>query len=105
MYKFYYAVGASCMGGLETLPLSAGGSEHEERPEPITGLTLNTEYTVCVVAEDLQGTAISKGVHFKTALPPEKPVGEEVSGDHRDDSDGEGRVEPKQRERTGLQRE
>jgi hypothetical protein len=79
MYKFYYGVGASCMGGLETLPLSAAGGEHEELPEPVTGLTLDTEYTVCVVAEDLQGTAIGKGVHFKTALPPEAPVGEEVS--------------------------
>ncbi len=79
MYKFYYAVGASsCMGGLETLSLAATGNEHEELGEPITGLTLDTEYTVCAVAEDLQGTATSKAVHFKTAQPPEKPVGEEV---------------------------
>jgi hypothetical protein len=79
MYKFYYAVGASsCMGGLETLSLAAAGNEHEEHGEPITGLTLDTEYTVCAVAEDLQGTATSKAVHFKTAQPPEKPVGEEA---------------------------
>jgi hypothetical protein len=78
MYKFFYGVGASCMGGLETVPMAAAGNEHEERGEPIAGLTLDTEYTVCVVAEDLQGTASSIAVHFKTAQPPEKPVGEEV---------------------------
>jgi hypothetical protein len=78
MYKFFYAAGASCMGGLETLPLSAAGNEHEEHSELVKGLTPNTEYTVCAVVEDLQGTAIAKAVHFKTAIPPEKPVGLEV---------------------------
>jgi hypothetical protein len=78
MYKFYYAVGASCMGGLETLPLSAAGNQDEEHGELVKGLTPDTGYTVCVVAEDLLGTATSKAVHFKTSLPPEKPVGLEV---------------------------
>ena len=78
LYKFYYAVGASCMGGLETLPLSAPGGAHEEFGELVKSLTPDTDYTVCVVAEDLPGTATSRAVHFKTSLPPEKPVGLEV---------------------------
>ena len=78
MYKFFYNVGASCMGGHETVAMSGAGAEHEEHGEPVTGLTPGTEYSVCVSTEGFQGVAFSKAVQFKTTLPPETPVGEEV---------------------------
>ena len=84
-YAFLYKAGQSCEGGSEA-PIPAGMSlgfqnEPVATKSPVTGLTANTEYTVCLVDEDLDGTAISKAVHFTTATPPEKPVTEASSGE------------------------
>ena len=76
-YEFLYKQGpASCEGG-GTAPASPGlslGAGHEELPaEVLTGLTANTEYTVCLRVETAGGTTVGPAVHFTTALPPETP--------------------------------
>jgi hypothetical protein len=75
-YEFLYKAGATCAGGTPA-PIPPGlelGLEHEELPaETLTGLTANTEYTVCLREETTGGEAISPPVTFKTALPPETP--------------------------------
>jgi hypothetical protein len=65
MYKFFYNVGASCMGGHETVAMSGAGAENEAHDEPVTDLTPGTEYSVCVSTEGFQGVAFSKAVQFK----------------------------------------
>jgi hypothetical protein len=72
-YHFVYEAGASCAGGIETSPGVSGGQPGEVLPgEPVSGLTANTAYTVCLVEETEGGTATATA-HFTTALPPEAP--------------------------------
>jgi hypothetical protein len=77
-YKFFYRVGAACKGagGHETKP---AGLWQGLSPEPVsasvTGLTSNTNYTVCLSVTNLEGeTTPSAEVPFKTAAAPEEPV-------------------------------
>ncbi len=73
-YKFLYKQGTECEGASETLPGLSFGAAHEELPgEPVSGLTANTEYTVCLSLTTPGGTTPSAPVHFTTALPPETP--------------------------------
>src|SRR5580700_6238342 len=81
-YQFVYraSVEKECKGAGEvktpTNPGMSLGAEDEVLPaEPVTGLTANTEYAVCLVAENAAKTerTPSAAVTFKTALPPEKP--------------------------------
>jgi hypothetical protein len=77
-YEFLYKAGATCAGGTPK-PVPAGlavGIEHEPVSETLTGLTPNTEYTVCLIVRNGTGPgheSSSAPVTFKTALPPEKP--------------------------------
>jgi hypothetical protein len=75
-YKFLYKAGGSCEGGSQTAGGLALGAAHEELPgEPVSGLTADTEYTVCLSETNLASqTTLSAPVTFKTALPPETPV-------------------------------
>jgi hypothetical protein len=82
-YQFVYraSVEKECKGAGEvktpTNPGMSLGAEDEVLPaEPVTGLTANTEYAVCLVAENAAKTerTPSAAVTFKTALPPEKPT-------------------------------
>jgi hypothetical protein len=80
-YKFLYkASKTECAGGSETAPGLSLGSAHEELPgEPVSSLSANTEYTVCLSITNLKSeTTVSPPVTFKTALPPEQPAGEEA---------------------------
>ena len=80
IYEFLYKQGkAGCAGGGKA-PEPPGlmtGIEHEEVSQELSGLTANTEYTVCLRAEETTSLpheeAISSAVTFKTALPPETP--------------------------------
>jgi hypothetical protein len=76
-YEFLYKQGkAGCAGGTAA-PVPAGlmmGLEHEEVFQGLSGLTADTEYSVCLRAETAtHEMATSPVVTFKTALPPEKP--------------------------------
>ena len=77
-YEFLYKQGkAGCTGG-SAAPVPAGlliGVEHQEVFETLSGLTANTEYSVCLRAENTttHEVALSPVVTFTTALPPEKP--------------------------------
>ena len=76
-YEFLYKQGkAGCLGGAAT-PVPAGlmmGVEHEEVFETLSGLTQDTEYSVCLRVETAaHEIAFSPTVTFKTALPPETP--------------------------------
>jgi len=97
-YMFLYKAGKSCEGGSEA-PIPAGMSlgfqgESVVTDPPVAGLIPNAEYTVCLVDEDLDGTAISKAVHFTTATPPEKPVTEASSGETATTAILHGTVDP-----------
>ncbi len=75
-YQFLYNAGATCAGG-SVAPASPGislGGGHEELPaETLTGLTPDTEYTVCLRAENTAKEAtVSPPVTFTTAFP-QKP--------------------------------
>ncbi len=77
-YEFLYKAGATCVGGapVPIPPGTAMGGMHEEVTETLTGLTPNTEYTVCLVvhnSEIVPLEAVSTPVTFTTALNPEKP--------------------------------
>ena len=80
-YQFVYRPSSKaedeCKGAGEVLvPASAGmyfGLGAESFSETVTGLTADTEYAVCLVAEDKEGKTPSPAVPFKTALPPETP--------------------------------
>lgn len=77
-YEFLYKASATeCEGGSHA-PESPGfsvGLEHEEVTEGLTGLTPNTQYTVCLRAEGelAKEAAVGPPVTFTTALPPEAP--------------------------------
>jgi hypothetical protein len=72
-YHFAYNAGTSCAGGTETSPGASMNQPDEAlQGEPVSGLTANTEYTVCLIEENASGTATAT-VHFTTALPPEAP--------------------------------
>ncbi len=77
-YEFLYKAGATCVGGTP-VPIPPGmamGGEHEEVTETLTGLTPNTEYTVCLVVHNSEMVpleAVSTPVTFTTALAPEEP--------------------------------
>ena len=97
-YAFLYKAGKSCEGGSEA-PIPAGMSlgfqgEPVVTDPPVAGLIPNTEYTVCLVDQDLDGTAISKPVRFRTATPPEKPVTEASSGETATTAILHGTVDP-----------
>jgi hypothetical protein len=84
-YKFFYRVGAACKGagGHETKP---AGLWQGLSPEPVsasvTGLTSNTNYTVCLSVTNLEGeTTLSAPIPFKTATPPEKPETKPATGE------------------------
>ena len=75
-YEFLYKVGATCVSGapVPIPPGTAMGGVHEEVTETLTGLTPNTEYTVCLVVHNsVPLEAVSTPVTFTTALAPEKP--------------------------------
>ena len=77
-YEFLYKQGkAGCVGGKKA-PEPAGmamGFEHEEVSEGLSGLTQDTEYTVCLRVGNVttHQEALSSAVTFTTALPPETP--------------------------------
>jgi hypothetical protein len=48
--------------------------------ETVSGLTQDTEYAVCLVAEDKEGKTASPAVTFTTAIPPETPAGLRAEG-------------------------
>jgi hypothetical protein len=80
-YQFVYrrqttAGEDKCKGTGETkapaAPVAAkgGGVEHEELPaQTVSGLKENTEYAVCLLAENGEGKATSSSVAFKTTVP------------------------------------
>ncbi len=69
-YRFLYKQGSECSGASETLPGLSFGGVHEELPgEPVSGLSADTEYTVCLSLTTPGGTTPSPPVHFTTALP------------------------------------
>ncbi len=81
-YQFVYRPSTKaddeCKGAGEVLvPPSAGmyfGLEPESFSETVTGLTAGTEYAVCLVAEDKEGTTPSAPVTFTTsAVAPTIP--------------------------------
>jgi hypothetical protein len=78
-YQFLYKKGAASCEGEGAAPASPGlslGAGHEELPaETLTGLTANTEYTVCLRIETAGGTTVGPAVpvHFTTAIQPETP--------------------------------
>lgn len=74
-YRFLYAAGGSCEGGSETASGLALGAKPEVLPaESITGLTPNTEYTVCLLDEvSPTEKTLSPPLTFITALTPETP--------------------------------
>lgn len=80
-YRFVYRVGSVCTGGSETGPGLSLGAMHEELPlETVTGLTQETEYSVCLSVTDLEGqTTLSAPVSFETAHTPETPTAETAS--------------------------
>jgi hypothetical protein len=86
-YQFVYRAAKACKGaGEKFAPASPGlslGAPVEAVNEPVSGLTPNTEYTVCLSMTNLlkSETAVSPGVSFKTtkAAPPEAPEATEVT--------------------------
>jgi hypothetical protein len=78
-YQFLYKAGSTCTGGslVPTPPGMSLGEGHEALPaEILSGLSVNTEYTVCLIVRNGTGPgheSSSTPVTFKTALPPEKP--------------------------------
>jgi hypothetical protein len=98
-YTFLYrASKTECEGGSETASGLALGAPHEELPgEPVSGLTPNTEYTVCLSVTNLASeTTLSPPVTFTTALPPETPVtGSPATFITAASADLEGRLNPK----------
>jgi hypothetical protein len=85
-YQFVYRATNACKGAGEKLaPASPGislGAPAEPVNEPVSGLTPNTEYTVCLSMTNLKSeTAVSAGVSVKTtkAAPPEAPEATEVT--------------------------
>lgn len=85
-YQFIYRAGTPCKGaGEKVAPASPGlslGQPAEPVSEPLSGLTPNTQYTVCLSITNLTSeTSVSPGVSFKTtkAAKPEAPeAGEAV---------------------------
>ena len=75
-YSFLYNKGAKCEGGAVTASHAAQGFPDEVLAgEVVKGLTAGSEYSVCLVETNVaKSSTVSSGqVHFKTALPPEKP--------------------------------
>lgn len=80
-YQFVYRPSSKkeCKGAGEIkAPASPGipaGQPAEPVSEPVTGLVANTEYAVCLVAEDGAGATASTPVSFKTGVAalPETP--------------------------------
>jgi hypothetical protein len=71
-YQFLYKASETdeCKGGnaTPTPPGMSAGGQHEEPSEVLSKLTPNTEYAVCLRAENLKGeSAVSPAVSFKTA--------------------------------------
>ncbi len=84
-YEFLYKASKTneCQGGAHApeSPGASGGGEHEEVAEALSGLTPNTEYAVCLRAENgAKEATIGPAVTFRTALPPETPKTEAASG-------------------------
>ncbi len=82
-YEFLYkkvSNGAGCTGEGVIGPFVSVGSEAEHvGPETIGGLEGNTEYTVCLRANNLAAeSAESAPATFKTALTPEAPLTREA---------------------------
>lgn len=78
-YEFLYKQGKAGCEGEGKAPASPGismGGGKEAVSEVLSGLTPNTEYTVCLLArQGVKGEhAVSLPVAFKTALPPETPI-------------------------------
>ena len=78
-YQFVYRAAGSCTGAGEKVlpasPASAGGQPAEVVSLAVAGLAASTEYTVCLVAENGEGRAVSSPVSFvtKAAGAPEVP--------------------------------
>jgi WD40-like Beta Propeller Repeat len=87
-YQFVYrpSKAKECKGAGEArVPAAPGipaGQPAEPVTEPVTGLAANTEYAVCLVAENGGGETASTPVAFKTAVaaPPEAPEATGVTG-------------------------
>jgi hypothetical protein len=73
-YRFLYKKGSASCEGEGAAPASPGlslGAGHEELPaETLTGLTANTEYTVCLRIETAGGTTVGPAVTFSTPTAP-----------------------------------
>jgi hypothetical protein len=78
-WYFAYDRGSECTGG-QTTPLEAEADvQADEVSKEITGLEPNTQYTVCVVAENTFGPTFGPAVSFTTpGLPPEVTLGSEA---------------------------
>jgi hypothetical protein len=76
-YEFLYKASKTECAGASHAPASPGlslGLEREEVFETLSGLEPNTQYKVCLRAENTKGEAtVGPAVTFKTALPPETP--------------------------------
>jgi hypothetical protein len=82
-YEFLYdASKTSCVGG-EKAPASPGlffGLQGEVVAEGLSGLTAQTEYSICLLARNLKGeTSVGPRATFTTALPPEVPTAQTPS--------------------------
>ena len=78
-YEFLYKQGKAGCEGEGKAPASPGislGGGKEAVTEVLSGLTPNTEYTVCLLARTgVKGEdAVSLPATFRTALPPETPI-------------------------------
>ncbi len=78
-YEFLYKQGKAGCEGESKAPASPGislGGGKEAVTEVFSGLTSNTEYTVCLLARTgVKGEdAVSLPATFRTALPPETPI-------------------------------
>ncbi len=106
-YKFLYQEASTktgCTGGKVTKPWSLYfGGVHEEVFRPVSGLTADTEYMVCLSVTNLEGeTAQSAPVAFTTEIPPETPQTSEPATDITATSaELEGTLDPHSTKRVG----
>jgi hypothetical protein len=88
-YEFLYkaskvATKAECESGAKKAPVPPGtytGAEPQAVAAPVSGLTQDTEYVVCLAARNAGATTVGAPVAFKTATKPETPTTVAASGE------------------------